>query len=48
MKISNAMRAIPTDMLMPRRILAEELRRWDAEADFEGVASYAGTEFVGY
>ena len=47
MKICNAMRAIPTGIPTPRPILAEELRPWDADAYFEGVASYAGAEFVG-
>ena len=43
MKTSNVMRAIPT----PRPILVKELRPWDADAYFGGVASYAGVEFVG-
>ena len=43
MKISNTMRAIPT----PRPISAKELRPWDTDAYFGGVASYAGAEFVG-
>ena len=47
MKISNAMRAISTGMPTPRPVLAEEPRPWDADAYFEGVASYAGAEFVG-